>query len=226
LVHLKVDTPIREKMRDFLEKCFESVLQGNKEQAIELAKKSIELQYDPLKIIDEGFIKGIKKVGELWEEGSYFLPELVLGAEAMKAALSVLQPILLQKNIQRKKSGKVIIGTVQGDIHDIGKTIVATMLSAHGFEVVDLGVDVPNHLFVQKAKEQKVDFLCMSSLLTTTMQNQAKVIEELIKEKIRENLKVMVGGAPTSLKWAKQIGADLYAENAVEAVKVAKDYLG
>jgi corrinoid protein of di/trimethylamine methyltransferase len=212
-------------MQNFLEKCFESVLQGNKEQAIELAKKSVELQYDPLKVIDEGFIKGIKKVGELWEEGTYFLPELVLGAEAMKAALSVLQPTLLQKNIQRRKSCKVIIGTVQGDIHDIGKSIVATMLSAHGFEVVDLGVDVPNHLFVQKAKEQKVDFLCMSSLLTTTMQNQAKVIEELIKEKIRENLKVMVGGAPTSLKWAKQIGADLYAENAVEAVKVAKSVL-
>ena len=210
-------------MQDFLEKCFESVLQGNKEQATELAKKSIELQYDPLKVIDEGFIKGVKKVGELWEEGTYFLPELVLGAEAMKAALSVLQPVLLQKNIQRKKSGKVVIGTVQGDIHDIGKTIVATMLQAHGFEVVDLGVDVPNQAFVQEAKEQKVDFLCMSSLLTTTMQNQAKVIEELIKEKMRENLKVMVGGAPTSQEWAKQIGADLYAENAVEAVKVAKD---
>jgi corrinoid protein of di/trimethylamine methyltransferase len=212
-------------MRDFLEKCFESVLQGNKEEAIELAEKSIELQYDPLKVIDEGFIKGVKKVGELWEEGTYFLPELVLGAEAMKSALSVLQPILLQKDIQRKESGKVIIGTVQGDIHDIGKIIVATLLSAHGFEVVDLGADVPNHVFVEKAKEQKVDFLCMSSLLTTTMQNQAKVIEELIKEKMRENLKVMVGGAPTSLKWAKRIGADLYAENAVEAVKVAKSVL-
>ena len=212
-------------MQDFLQKCFESVLQGNKEQAIELAKESIELQYDPLKVIDDGFIRGVKKVGELWEEGTYFLPELVLGAEAMKSALSVLQPILLQKDIQRKKSGKVIIGTVQGDIHDIGKTIVATMLSAHGFEVVDLGADVPNHVFVQKAKEQDFDFLCMSSLLTTTMQNQAKVIEELIKEKMKENLKVMVGGAPTSLKWAKQIGADLYAENAVEAVKVAKSVL-
>ena len=210
-------------MQDFLQKCFESVLQGNKEQAIELAQKSIALEYDPLKVIDDGFIRGVKKVGELWEEGTYFLPELVLGAEAMKFALSVLQPILLQKNIQRKKSGKVIIGTVQGDIHDIGKIIVATMLQAHGFEVVDLGADVPNHVFVQKAKEQKVDFLCMSSLLTTTMQNQAKVLEELVREKMRENLKVMVGGAPTSLKWAKQIGADLYAENAVEAVKVAKD---
>ncbi|MCK4427703.1 MAG: corrinoid protein [candidate division Zixibacteria bacterium] len=212
-------------MQDFLEKCFESILQGNKEQAIELAQKSIELQYDPLKVIDDGFIRGVKKVGELWEEGTYFLPELVLGAEAMKSALSVLQPILLQKNIQRKKSGKVIIGTVQGDIHDIGKTIVATMLSAHGFEVVDLGADVSNHVFVQKAKEQDFDFLCMSSLLTTTMQNQAKVIEELAKEKMRENLKVMVGGAPTSQEWAKQIGADLYAENAVEAVKVANSAL-
>ena len=213
-------------MQDFLQRCFESVLQGNKQQAIELAKKSIALQYDPLKVIDEGFIKGVKKVGELWEEGTYFLPELVLGAEAVKSALSVLQPILLQKNIQRKKTGKVIIGTVQGDIHDIGKTIVATMLSAHGFEVVDLGVDVSNHVFVQKAKEQDFDFLCMSSLLTTTMQNQAKVIEELAKEKMKENLKVMVGGAPTSLKWAKQVGADFYAENAVEAVKVAKSVLG
>jgi corrinoid protein of di/trimethylamine methyltransferase len=210
-------------MQDFLEKCFESVLHGDKERAMQLAKESIELQYDPLKVIDEGFIRGVKKVGELWEEGTYFLPELVLGAEAMKAALSILQPILLQKDVQRKESGKVIIGTVQGDIHDIGKTIVTTMLSAHGFEVFDLGADVPNNVFVEKAKEQKVDFLCMSSLLTTTMQNQAKVIEELTKAKIRENLKVMVGGAPTSQQWAKQIGADLYAENAVEAVKVAKD---
>ena len=212
-------------MQDFLENCFESVLHGDKEKAVQLAKESVERQYDPLKVIDEGFIKGVKKVGELWEEGTYFLPELVLGAEAMKAALSVLQPILLQKNIQRKESGKVIIGTVQGDIHDIGKTIVTTMLSAHGFEVVDLGADVPNQVFVEKAKEQKVDFLCMSSLLTTTMQNQAKVIEELDKARIRENLKVMVGGAPTSQQWAKQIGADLYAENAVEAVKVAKSVL-
>ena len=212
-------------MQDFLENCFESVLRGDKEKAVQLAKESVERQYDPLKVIDEGFIKGVKKVGELWEEGTYFLPELVLGAEAMKAALSVLQPILLQKNIQRKESGKVIIGTVQGDIHDIGKTIVTTMLSAHGFEVVDLGADVPNQVFVEKAKEQKVDFLCMSSLLTTTMQNQAKVIEELDKARIRENLKVMVGGAPTSQQWAKQIGADLYAENAVEAVKVAKSVL-
>ena len=210
-------------MQDFLEKCFESIMQGNKEKAIELAKKSIELQYDPLKVIDEGFVRGVKKVGELWEEGTYFLPELVLGAEAMKSALSILQPVLFERNVQRKNSGKVIIGTVQGDIHDIGKTIVATMLQAHGFEVVDLGADVPNQVFVQKAKEQDFDFLCMSSLLTTTMQNQARVIEGLVKAKIRENLKVMVGGAPTSLKWAKQIGADLYAENAVEAVKVAWD---
>ncbi|KPL05119.1 MAG: hypothetical protein AMJ73_02420 [candidate division Zixibacteria bacterium SM1_73] len=212
-------------MQDFLEKCFESILQGDKEGAVKLAKESIELQYDPLKVIDEGFVKGVKRVGELWEEGTYFLPELVLGAEAMKAALSVLQPILLKKNIQREKTSKLLIGTVQGDIHDIGKTIVATMLQAHGFEVIDLGVDVPNHAFVQKAKEQKVDFVCMSSLLTTTMQNQAKVIEELAKAKIRENLKVMVGGAPTSQDWAKQIGADLYAENAVEAVNVAKSAL-
>ncbi len=209
-------------MQDFLEKCFESILRGNKEQAIQLAKKSIELRYDPLKVIDDGFVKGVQKVGELWEEGSYFLPELVLGAEAMKAALSVLQPVLLQKNVQRKRSGKVIIGTVQGDIHDIGKSIVATMLSAHGFEILDLGADVPNHVFVEKAEEQKVDFLCMSSLLTTTMQNQARVIELLAKAKVRDNLSVMVGGPPTSLKWAKQIGADLYAENAVEAVKIAK----
>ena len=212
-------------MQDFLEKCFESILQGDKEGAVKLAKESIELQYDPLKVIDEGFVKGVKRVGELWEEGTYFLPELVLGAEAMKAALSVLQPILLKKNIQREKTSKLLIGTVQGDIHDIGKTIVATMLQAHGFEVIDLGVDVPNHAFVQKAKEQKVDFVCMSSLLTTTMQNQAKVIEELAQAKIRENLKVMVGGAPTSQDWAKQIGADLYAENAVEAVNVAKSAL-
>jgi corrinoid protein of di/trimethylamine methyltransferase len=212
-------------MQDFLEKCFESVLQGNKGQATALAQKSIELKHDPLKVIDEGFVKGIKKVGELWEEGTYFLPELVLGAEAVKSALSILQPILLERNIQREATGRVIIGTVQGDIHDIGKTIVATMLSANGFEVIDLGVDVPNQTFVQKAKEYQIDFLCMSSLLTTTMQNQAKVIEELGKARIRENLKVMVGGAPTSREWANQIGADLYAENAVEAVKVAKSAL-
>jgi trimethylamine corrinoid protein len=212
-------------LQDFLENCFESILHGDSQKAIQLANESVKREYDPLKVIDEGFVKGIKKVGQLWEEGTYFLPELVLGAEAMKAALSVLQPILLQKGVHRRNSGKVIIGTVQGDIHDIGKTIVTTMLSAHGFEVVDLGADVPNHVFVEKAREEKVDFLCMSSLLTTTMQNQARVIKELDKAKIRENLKVMVGGAPTSQGWAKQIGADLYAENAVEAVKVAKSAL-
>jgi corrinoid protein of di/trimethylamine methyltransferase len=213
------------KLKNFLEECYSAVLEGDKQKAEKLATEAVKSSYDPYLVIEKGLVQGIKKLGEKWEQGSCFLPELVLGAEAVKAGISILQePILKSKS--RKNLPRVIIGTIEGDIHDIGKTLVATMLSANGFEVIDLGVDVKSDNFVRMAKKYEPRFLCLSSLLTTTMQNEIRVIEGLKKANLRKKLKVMVGGAPASSSWAKEIGADLYAENAISAVKVAQREIG
>ena len=213
------------KLKNFLEECYSAVLEGDKQKAEKLATEAVKSSYDPYLVIEKGLVQGIKKLGEKWEQGSCFLPELVLGAEAVKAGISILQePILKSKS--RKNLPRVIIGTIEGDIHDIGKTLVATMLSANGFEVIDLGVDVKSDNFVRMAKKYEPRFLCLSSLLTTTMQNEIRVIEGLKKANLRKKLKVMVGGAPASSSWAKEIGADLYAENAIQAVKVAQREIG
>ena len=216
---------MEKKLKDFLEECYTAVLQGDKQKAGKLAREAVKSGYNPYLVIEKGLVQGIKKLGEKWEQGTCFLPELVLGAEAVKAGISILQePILKSKS--RKNLPRVIIGTIEGDIHDIGKTLVATMLSANGFEVIDLGVDVKSDNFVKMAKKYEPRFLCLSSLLTTTMQNEIRVIEGLRKANLRKKLKVMVGGAPASPSWAKEIGADLYAENAIQAVKVAQRVMG
>jgi len=216
---------MEKKLKDFLEECYTAVLQGDKQKAGKLAREAVKSGYNPYLVIEKGLVQGIKKLGEKWEQGTCFLPELVLGAEAVKAGISILQePILKSKS--RKNLPRVIIGTIEGDIHDIGKTLVATMLSANGFEVIDLGVDVKSDNFVKMAKKYEPKFLCLSSLLTTTMQNEIRVIEGLRKANLRKKLKVMVGGAPASPSWAKEIGADLYAENAIQAVKVAQREIG
>ena len=158
--------------------------------------------------------------------GELFLPELVMSAEAMKAALAILEPELAKGNEARESQGNVLACTVQGDIHDIGKRIVCTMLSANGFSVVDLGVNVKIDRFVEEIKTRKPDIVAMSALLTTTAPNQGKVIKLLEKEGIRKDYVVMVGGAPTSAGWAKEIRADGYGENATEAVRVAKELMG
>jgi len=200
-----------------------AVLEGEIEEGEALARKALDLGADPLECIEEGFVAGINEVGELYEAGDMFLPELVAAAEVMKEALAVLEPELARTQKSREILGKVLIGSVEHDIHDIGKDIVASMLTASGFEVVNLGIDVPGETFVGKVKELKPDILGMSALLTTTMPEQKNVIEMLKNENLLGGLKVMVGGAPVNKQWADSIGADGFAENAVEAVKVAKN---
>lgn len=203
-----------------------AVLEGEIEEGEALARQALEAGMDPLECIEDGFVAGINEVGALYEEGEMFLPELVAAAEVMKEALAVLEPELLKSQKSRDILGKVIIGSVAHDIHDIGKDIVASMLTASGFEVYNLGIDIPNETFVAKVKELKPDILGMSALLTTTMPEQKNVIEMLKAEGLRDSVKVMVGGAPVNREWSDSISADGFAENAVEAVKVAKTLVG
>lgn len=207
---------------EYLSRIQKAIIEGNKDAAEALAREAVEKKLDLNQVIEKGYIPGIQKVGDLWEKGEYFLPELITSAECMKAAMDVLRPELEKSHIKTKSRGKVVIGTVEGDIHDIGKNLVASILSANGFEVIDLGADVKLERFIEKALEENADFICLSALLTTTMLGQKRVIE-LIKEKnLKGRFKVLVGGAPVNRKWADSIGADGYAENAMTAVKAVK----
>ncbi|MCC6300743.1 MAG: B12-binding domain-containing protein [Anaerolineales bacterium] len=202
------------------------IIEGEKEIAIELATKSIELGMHPLDTITKGFVVGVNYIGDQFGAGEAFLPELVMAGEAMKAAVAVLEPELLKLGEAREVMGRVVLATVEGDIHEIGKTLVGTMLSASGFEVTDLGVDQPAEKIIGKAIEIDAQIIGMSALLTTTMIRQKEVIEELDKEGLRPRIKVMVGGAPITKDWAEKIKADGTAEDAVGAVQLAKKLVG
>jgi len=196
----------------------DAVVSGDAARARSLAERVVEGDDDLAAAID-AFAAGIQKVGELWEEGEYFLPELVQGAEAMKAAMAVLQPALRRSGTESTR-GRIVIGTVQGDLHDIGKTLVGTLLSAGGFEVVDLGSDVPAAAFVEKAREVRADVVAASALLTTTMPVQREIAAALASSGLVPPPRLLVGGAPTTAVWAAGIGA-AWAENAFQAVAVA-----
>ncbi|MFN2119620.1 MAG: corrinoid protein [Anaerolineales bacterium] len=211
---------------EMFQKMAQSIIDGDADVAVQLAKESIAADIDPLKAISDGFVQGVNTVGDAFGRGDAFLPELVMAGEAMKAAVSTLDPELKKRGSQRQILGKVVIATVEGDIHEIGKTLVATMLGASGFEVHDLGVDTPGDKLIGKALEVNADILAMSALLTTTMVKQREVIEELEKEDLRRRLKVMVGGAPVTRDWVQTIGADGYSEDAIGAVSLAKKLLG
>jgi corrinoid protein of di/trimethylamine methyltransferase len=204
----------------------QSVIDGESEDAEKLAKQAIELGIDPLEAINKGFVVGVDQVGDRFSCGDAFLPELVMAGEAMKTAVSVLEPEMAKQGSERKMLGTVVIGTIEGDIHDIGKTLVATMLSAAGFKVFDLGVDVPVMTLVEKARQENADIIGVSALLTTTMVRQRDVIEAVDDMGMRPKVKVMVGGAPVTRSWADEIGADAFSEDAVGAVGVAKKLLG
>jgi len=199
-----------------------AIVDGDGAAAGRLAGEAVRTGLDLLGVIENGYVPGLQKVGELWEQGEYFLPELISSAEAMKAAMAVLEPELQRSQLQARSGGKVVIGTVEGDIHDIGKNLVAAMLQAGGFEVFDLGADVKLERFLERAEAVGADFICLSALLTTTMANQRRLVEMLRQKDVRAKYKVLVGGAPATQKWADAIGADGYAENAVAAVKLAK----
>jgi len=211
--------------QELLKKIQTAVIEGIKEEAEALAREAVEKKLDLNEVVEKGYILGIQKVGDLWEKGEYFLPELITSAECMKAAMAILQPELEKAQIETKSLGKIVIGTVEGDIHDIGKNLVSSMLSANGFEVIDLGADVKLEKFVEKAEEEKADCICLSALLTTTMLGQKKLIEMLKEKNLYGRFKVMVGGAPVNQKWSDDIGADGYAENAMIAVQAVKNVI-
>lgn len=204
----------------------QSIIEGDAEEAAPLAQRSVELGMNPLEAINKGFVVGLDYVGEKFGCAEMFLPDLVQAAEAMKAAVAVLEPELARLGAARHILGKVVIGTIEGDIHDIGKTLVATMLSASGFQVYDLGVNVPVMTFVEKAREVDADIVGISALLTTTMTRQKDVIEALDDVGLRSRVKVMVGGAPVTRSWADEIGADGHSEDAIGAVAVARKLVG
>ena len=204
----------------------QSVIDGDDAGAAELARQALEKGIDPLEAIYQGFTPGMDMVGELYSSGEYFLPDLILGGEAMKAALAVLEPALQAAGQERKVLGTVVLGTVKGDIHEIGKALVGSMLSANGFLVHDVGIDVEADEFVAQAREHNADIVALSALLTTTMLHQREVIEHLSEAGLRDRVKVMVGGSPVTQAWADQIGADGFAEDAANAAVVAKKLMG
>ncbi len=204
----------------------QSVIDGDPGQARQVAAQVLASGVDPLQVVEETLSPAMDEVGLRYEEGDYFIPDLVMSGEAMKAAMTVIGPALAAHQEVRSSPGTVVIGTVQGDIHEIGKSLVATMLEAAGFQVHDLGVDVPVETFVAKAQEVDADVVGLSALLTTTMRNQQEVIKALAEAGLRERVKVIVGGAPASPEWAARIGADGYAENASEAVQAIRELVG
>ncbi len=206
------------------ERIHASVLDGEACAAGDLAREALNGGEDPIETLNR-FLGGIREVGRLWEEGEYFLPELVSGAEAMVAALEVLRPALSGET--SAPCGHVaVVGTVAGDIHDIGKSLVGTLLMARGFEVVDLGADVPAEAFVEAVRDRGASVVGLSALLTTTMVNQKAVIGLLEREGLRSGVKVLVGGAPVSASWVEEIGADGTAPDAVGAADLACRLLG
>ncbi len=201
-------------------KLAQTVIEGEPDDAETLAKQALADGLDPLTCINEGLTKGIQKVGELFASGEYYLPELIIGAEAMKRALAVLEPAMVGDQ-SREVVGRVVLGTVEGDMHEIGKTLVGTMLIANGFQVFDIGVDKNAGEFVAAVQENNADIVGASALLTTTMLQQKKLIEALEEANLKDKVKVMVGGAPVTESFASEIGADGYAEDAISAVDLA-----
>jgi 5-methyltetrahydrofolate--homocysteine methyltransferase len=200
----------------------QGVIDGDLDTVLKEVQRCLAENVVPQSIMDEHLVSAMREVGRLFEEGEYFVPELMISARAMQAAMKVLNPLLADSGVQ--KIGRVVIGTVKGDFHDIGKNLVAAMLEGGGFEVVDLGVDVSPERFVEVAQEQTGTLVAMSALLTTTMPQMKKVIEKLESDGLRHTSKVIIGGAPVTDEFAKMIGADGYSDNASAAVTLAKSF--
>jgi 5-methyltetrahydrofolate--homocysteine methyltransferase len=204
-----------------LEDLRKSVIEGDQNAAQELVKQALAEGLPPEKILTDGLITAMSEVGRMFECGEFFVPEMLISARAMKSGLALLRPLLAAAHIQAV--GKVIIGTVQGDLHDIGKNLVAMMLEGAGFEVIDLGVDVSPEKYVQAVREHHPDLLACSALLTTTMPRMKDIVIGLKAAGLRESVKVMVGGAPLTEQFAQDIGADIYASDAASAAQRARE---
>lgn len=210
---------------EIIKNMYDAVLDLDSQKAVKNAKKVLEKNIDPFDAIENGLTKGLRTMGEKFAREEIFIPHLMVAAEVAKEAMAILEPSMAGKAPKVKKF-KVLVGTVEQDLHDLGKNLVVTMLKVNGFEVHDLGKDVSTKLFIEKTKEVKPDVVGLSALMTTTMLEQEKIIKLLVKEGLRDKVKVVVGGAPISPEWAKRIGADGYAENALDAVKEIKKALG
>ena len=200
----------------------QSVIDGAPETARTLAETGVRTGVDPLLAIHDGFVPGMSHVGEQFERRRLFLPDMMAAAEAMKAAMSVLEPELKRQGGERPSAGTIVLGTAKGDIHEIGKTLVGTLLGANGFRVHDLGVDVSAEKFAAAAHELRADVVGVSALLTTTMKGQKKVIEFFDSEGLRPQIKVIIGGAPVTRQWAEEIRSDGFAKDAVSAVNLVR----
>jgi corrinoid protein of di/trimethylamine methyltransferase len=207
---------------EVIESLRKAVLDLDVDRVSAAAQEAVRLGIDPIEAIDEGLAKGVRTIGDKFAAGEAFLTELVMAGEAMKAGVEVLRPVILQRKLQRKSTGIVVIGTVRGDIHDIGKNIVTVMLEAAGFEVNDLGVDVSPENFLNKTRESKAQIVAMSALLTVTTPEQKNTVQLIERAGIRKSVKVAVGGAAVTPEWAREIGAEGYTDNAVDAVELFK----
>jgi corrinoid protein of di/trimethylamine methyltransferase len=210
---------------ELLEELRQSIVDGMPEHAAELARQAMEQGIEPAQALDQGCVPGMDYVGRRFGCHEIFLPDVMAASEAMKAAVAVLEPEMRRRGTERKARGTVVLGTVKGDIHEIGKSLVAIMLTAAGFQVHDLGVSVATEAFAAKIREVDADIVGVSALLTTTMTVQRSVVESLDREGLRPRVKIMVGGAPVTRQWAEEIGADGYAKNASEAVTLARTFM-
>ena len=208
-----------------LQKLYEAVLNFDSTAAENAAKEAITLNIDPIKAIEEGLAKGLREIGDKFERGELYLPHLIMGADAMEAAIKVLEGHMTQGELDATSRGTVVIGTVEGDIHDLGLRIVSSMLRANGFKVYDLGFNTKSLDFIEKAKEVNADIIAVSSLMTTTMPFMKDLIEALEASGLRGKFLVIVGGGPVSEQWAKEIGADGYGRDAAEAVRAARELM-
>lgn len=206
-------------MDEVLQKIFDGILEGDRATVRTNVQKAIDAKMPPAVILTDGMIAAMNKVGKLFEEGEYYVPEMLIAARAMKEGLELLKPLLKEANV--KSAGRVAAGTVRGDLHDIGKNLVCMMLEGAGFEIVDLGTDVTPDKFVEAVREKNVNLIAMSALLTTTMPNMQTTIDALKASGLRDKVKVMIGGAPVTENYARQIGADGYATDASRAVALA-----
>jgi 5-methyltetrahydrofolate--homocysteine methyltransferase len=208
---------------EVIEKLIESLATNDEDPSLQAVQEALNLGMQPYEIVNSGITKGLQIVGKKFEDKDYFLPDLLLAADIVKNIMGILDPLL--KAGEGSYVGKVVVGTVESDIHDIGKNIVIALLQSGGFETFDLGVDVPTQTFVEKVKEVNPNILAMSALLTTTMENMRDVIDALKKEGLRDDLRVIIGGACITEEFVKEIGADALGADAIEALEICKQWI-
>jgi len=211
-------------MSETLEKVKQAIVDGDDDMAVEQIEHALQEGVNPVEIVKQAIVPGIERTGELWKENVYFMPDVVLSTEAFKVAMSVVDPKLSE--IETDKTGRFVMGVVAGDMHDLGKSIVIAMLTGAGFEVIDLGVDVPTEVFIEKAQSLNPDIMGVGCYMTTTMLELKDVMRELKEKGLRDKLKVMIGGVPTTQMFADEVGADAWGKDALDAVEKAKKLMG